>query len=104
MLSESNRRITDLLTLEPAIPSLDQIRMRSETDSGAVISQETPGFAEEEDEEAERDFLPQVEVKIEGEEQVETPELEEMIDLASFTDSIYICEVRFTNCPTGRPC
>ena len=36
-----------------------------------------------------------MEVKIEGEEQPETPGLEEMIDLSSFTDGIYICEVKY---------
>ena len=77
MLSESDHQLSDLFTLEPAIPSLDQSRMEAE------------------EEEAETDFLPPVEVKIEGEEQPETPGLEEMIDLSSFTDGIYICEVKY---------
>ena len=133
--SESNQRISDLLTLtlKPAEPSIDQIRMgdQSDTESGAFFSecpQETPEFAEEE--EMEPDFL--LEVKMEEEEEElpeqpegvirdtgkktkkskkkealaqrsvhdvevhwteEPPELQEIIDMSSFTDGIYICEV-----------
>ena len=82
LLSESNHQLSDLLTLEPAIPPIEK------SSSGDQTSQKTPRFTEE------SDFLPPVEVKIEGEEHPETPGLEEMIDLSSFTDGIYICEVR----------
>ena len=86
ILSESNHQLSDLLTLEPAIPPIEK------SSSGDQTSQKTPRFTEEKEEES--DFLPPVEVKIEGEEHPETPGLEEMIDLSSFTDGIYICEVR----------
>ena len=127
--SESNHRISDLLTLRSAEPTTAQIRMgddqslRSETDTESEAlfsdcpqdptSQETPGFTEEE--EMEPDFLLDVKMEVEEEEEeeplekvirntgrkskkkkalaLETPELEEMIDMSSFTDGIYICEV-----------
>ena len=73
MLSESHHQISHFLTLQPA---LDQSRM------GDQPSQEDQ---EEGEEGLEQDFL--MEVKL------ETPELEEMIDMSSFTEGIYICEV-----------
>ena len=98
MSSESNHEISDFLTLQTAQPITDQNTLgeqifRSETQNGAPLvsdhhqeqqtSQDTPEFAETE---AEEDFL--LEVKIEEE---EPPE--EIIDMSSFTDGIYICEV-----------
>ena len=138
--SESNQRISDLLTLKPAEPTIDQIRMgdQSDTESGALFSecpqdftsQVTSEFTEEE-EEMEPDFLLEVKMEEEEEEEQEEqpeqpeqpesvirdtgkktkkskkkevhdvevhwteepPELQEIIDMSSFTDGIYICEV-----------
>ena len=78
---------------------------RSQTDTGVLFSQytqdqtaqHTPGFAEGE-EEAEQDFL--LEVKMEEEEEPEAPELQEILDISSFTDGIYICEVSLSFSPS----
>ena len=89
MLSETNHRTSDLVTLEPTQPTKDQCRQDS--DSGAMFSQYLEDQTAQDEGEGEPDFL--LEVKMEEEEDPEQPELQDIIDMSSFTDGIYICEV-----------